>query len=147
MDSRIKLRLTSGKCWRRHVKSFLMHIIELYFLQKYRNLSGFLLLQGSHQKDKKKKKDKKGSKNVSVKKEIQPKKSPAPVQLLSTDEDYKLSSPNVEEDEDDKEDTSEVTTTIDVDMLNSLTGQPVPEDELLFAVPVIAPYNAIVNYK
>lgn len=35
----------------------------------------------------------------------------------------------------------------DVNMLDSLTGQPLPEDELLFAVPVVAPYNALVNYK
>uniref|UniRef100_A0A1B6MPX6 NFACT RNA-binding domain-containing protein n=1 Tax=Graphocephala atropunctata TaxID=36148 RepID=A0A1B6MPX6_9HEMI len=35
----------------------------------------------------------------------------------------------------------------DVDMLDSLTGLPLPEDELLFAVPVVAPYNTLVNYK
>ncbi|XP_076637821.1 nuclear export mediator factor NEMF homolog Clbn [Colletes latitarsis] len=35
----------------------------------------------------------------------------------------------------------------EVDMLNQLTGKPVTEDELLFAVPVVAPYNAILNYK
>ena len=35
----------------------------------------------------------------------------------------------------------------DVNMLDSLTGQPLPEDELLFAVPVVAPYNALANYK
>lgn len=35
----------------------------------------------------------------------------------------------------------------DVDMLESLTGCPVGEDELLFAVPVIAPYQALLNYK
>ncbi|XP_034933675.1 nuclear export mediator factor NEMF [Chelonus insularis] len=35
----------------------------------------------------------------------------------------------------------------EVDMLNQLTGKPVEEDELLFAVPVVAPYNAVLNYK
>ncbi|CAK9822472.1 Ribosome quality control complex subunit NEMF homolog [Anthophora retusa] len=35
----------------------------------------------------------------------------------------------------------------EVDMLDQLTGKPVTEDELLFAVPVIAPYNTILNYK
>lgn len=35
----------------------------------------------------------------------------------------------------------------DTDMLNSLTGLPVDEDELLFALPVVAPYNALHNYK
>ncbi|XP_076234474.1 nuclear export mediator factor NEMF homolog Clbn [Calliopsis andreniformis] len=34
-----------------------------------------------------------------------------------------------------------------VDMLDQLTGKPVVEDELLFAVPVIAPYNTLLNYK
>lgn len=35
----------------------------------------------------------------------------------------------------------------DVDMIDALTGIPHPEDELLFAVPVIAPYNTLSNYK
>lgn len=35
----------------------------------------------------------------------------------------------------------------DVDMLDSLTGCPVDEDEILFAVPVVAPYQALQNYK
>lgn len=34
-----------------------------------------------------------------------------------------------------------------VDMLDTLTGLPVGEDELLFAVPVVAPYNTLSNYK
>lgn len=35
----------------------------------------------------------------------------------------------------------------DVEMLDSLTGIPHEEDELLFAVPVIAPYQTLQNYK
>nr|XP_033338960.1 nuclear export mediator factor NEMF homolog [Megalopta genalis] len=35
----------------------------------------------------------------------------------------------------------------EVDMLDQLTGKPVFEDELLFAVPVVAPYNTLLNYK
>ncbi|XP_012286899.1 nuclear export mediator factor NEMF homolog [Orussus abietinus] len=35
----------------------------------------------------------------------------------------------------------------DVDMLDQLTGKPVQEDELLFAVPVVAPYNTLQSYK
>ncbi|XP_058465012.1 ribosome quality control complex subunit NEMF homolog [Malaya genurostris] len=35
----------------------------------------------------------------------------------------------------------------DVDMLDSMTGQPMEEDELLFAIPVVAPYQALQNYK
>jgi hypothetical protein len=40
-----------------------------------------------------------------------------------------------------------VTVAADVDMLESLTGMPVPEDELLFAIPVVAPYSTLLNYK
>ncbi|XP_033735846.1 nuclear export mediator factor Nemf-like [Pecten maximus] len=35
----------------------------------------------------------------------------------------------------------------DLQMLDSLTGIPVLEDELLYAIPVCAPYNCLVNYK
>ncbi|KZC06563.1 Nuclear export mediator factor NEMF like protein [Dufourea novaeangliae] len=35
----------------------------------------------------------------------------------------------------------------EVDMLDQLTGKPVTEDELLFAIPVVAPYNTVLNYK
>uniref|UniRef100_A0A2M4BBL0 Putative rna-binding protein n=1 Tax=Anopheles marajoara TaxID=58244 RepID=A0A2M4BBL0_9DIPT len=35
----------------------------------------------------------------------------------------------------------------DLDMLDALTGQPLEEDELLFAVPVVAPYQSLHNYK
>lgn len=35
----------------------------------------------------------------------------------------------------------------DVDMLDSLTGCPIDDDELLFAVPVVAPYQALQHYK
>ncbi|CAH0728636.1 unnamed protein product, partial [Brenthis ino] len=35
----------------------------------------------------------------------------------------------------------------DTEMLCQLTGNPFPEDELLFAVPVVAPYSAVLNYK
>jgi predicted ribosome quality control (RQC) complex YloA/Tae2 family protein len=35
----------------------------------------------------------------------------------------------------------------ELDMINSLTGVPFAEDELLFAVPVVAPYNTLANYK
>ncbi|XP_078313249.1 ribosome quality control complex subunit NEMF-like isoform X1 [Crassostrea virginica] len=35
----------------------------------------------------------------------------------------------------------------DVMMLDSLTGCPVMEDELLYAIPVCAPYSTMLNYK
>lgn len=45
------------------------------------------------------------------------------------------------------EDADEVPVGGDVDILNSLTGQPHEGDELLFAIPVVAPYQALQNYK
>lgn len=53
---------------------------------------------------------------------------------------------NKEYNEDGVED-DEPTVQADVDMLDALTGIPFHEDELLFAVPVIAPYNTLSNYK
>lgn len=35
----------------------------------------------------------------------------------------------------------------ELDMLESLTGLPVDDDELLFAIPVVAPYQTLHNYK
>lgn len=46
-----------------------------------------------------------------------------------------------------QEDFDEAPAADEVDMLDSLTGLPVDEDELLFAIPVIAPYQALQNYK
>ncbi|XP_017020712.1 ribosome quality control complex subunit NEMF homolog [Drosophila kikkawai] len=45
------------------------------------------------------------------------------------------------------DDADEVPAGGDVDILNSLTGQPHEGDELLFAIPVVAPYQALQNYK
>ncbi|KAH8358670.1 hypothetical protein KR093_001675 [Drosophila rubida] len=36
---------------------------------------------------------------------------------------------------------------VDADLLDSLTGQPLEDDELLFAIPVVAPYQALQQYK
>ncbi|WAR18853.1 NEMF-like protein [Mya arenaria] len=49
--------------------------------------------------------------------------------------------------EEDKIEEEVNTGTEDVQTLNSLTGIPMLEDELLFAVPVCAPYNALTNFK
>uniref|UniRef100_A0A8D8LLF6 Nuclear export mediator factor NEMF homolog n=2 Tax=Cacopsylla melanoneura TaxID=428564 RepID=A0A8D8LLF6_9HEMI len=51
------------------------------------------------------------------------------------------------EDGEEVEVENEPVVSAEVDMLDSLTGQPCNEDELLFAVPVIAPYVTLTNYK
>jgi hypothetical protein len=35
----------------------------------------------------------------------------------------------------------------ETELLAQLTGRPEPEDELLFCVPVVAPYSALHDYK
>ncbi|XP_015585729.1 nuclear export mediator factor NEMF homolog [Cephus cinctus] len=48
---------------------------------------------------------------------------------------------------DDNAEEEDVGPAPEIDMLNQLTGKPIAEDELLFAVPVVAPYNTLLNYK
>ncbi|XP_071079995.1 ribosome quality control complex subunit NEMF-like [Haliotis cracherodii] len=51
-------------------------------------------------------------------------------------------------DDDDIDEDKEATQQAeDIQILNSLTGCPVTEDELLYAIPVCAPYNTLTNYK
>ncbi|XP_068153525.1 ribosome quality control complex subunit NEMF homolog [Drosophila tropicalis] len=45
------------------------------------------------------------------------------------------------------DDNEDMPTGADVEMLNTLTGQPLEDDELLFAIPVVAPYQALQQYK
>ncbi|XP_064538835.1 ribosome quality control complex subunit NEMF homolog isoform X1 [Drosophila montana] len=45
------------------------------------------------------------------------------------------------------EENDECPVTTDADLLDSLTGVPFDDDELLFAIPVVAPYQALQQYK
>ena len=38
-------------------------------------------------------------------------------------------------------------TSNDTDILSAMTGIPLTEDELLYAVPVVAPYSTLMPYK
>ncbi|XP_033164797.1 nuclear export mediator factor NEMF homolog [Drosophila mauritiana] len=73
--------------------------------------------------------DKVVEKSESTKEYVKPEKSAAPKNPVELD------------------DADEVPVGGDVDLLNSLTGQPHEGDELLFAIPVVAPYQALQNYK
>ncbi|XP_043652412.1 nuclear export mediator factor NEMF homolog [Drosophila teissieri] len=73
--------------------------------------------------------DKVVEKSESTKEYVKPEKSAAPKNQVELD------------------DGDEVPVGGDVDVLNSLTGQPHDGDELLFAIPVVAPYQALQNYK
>ncbi|XP_053613613.1 ribosome quality control complex subunit NEMF homolog isoform X2 [Plodia interpunctella] len=65
---------------------------------------------------------------------------PAPV-ILEADSDADDPEPEVEQSE-----GGAAADGVD-ELLSQLTGSPLPEDELLFAVPVVAPYSALTNYK
>merc|ERR1719474_275219 len=43
--------------------------------------------------------------------------------------------------------TNAIKVSDEVDMIDALTGIPIAEDELMFAVTMIGPYNAMPNYK
>lgn len=45
------------------------------------------------------------------------------------------------------DDVEEIFASDEVDMLETLTGCPVDEDELLFVIPVVAPYQTLTSYK
>ncbi|KFV66627.1 Nuclear export mediator factor Nemf, partial [Dryobates pubescens] len=57
--------------------------------------------------------------------------------------------PDMEEQQDEKEEQDQDQPGVEEGeaLLDSLTGQPHPEDILLFAVPICAPYTAMTNYK
>ncbi|NXY46291.1 NEMF factor, partial [Ceuthmochares aereus] len=62
---------------------------------------------------------------------------------------HKSQDPALEEQQDEKEEQDQDQPGAEEGeaLLDSLTGQPHPEDILLFAVPICAPYTAMTNYK
>ncbi|XP_071413272.1 ribosome quality control complex subunit NEMF isoform X2 [Pithys albifrons albifrons] len=61
---------------------------------------------------------------------------------------HEAQDPALEEQEEKEEQDQEQPGVEDAEaLLDSLTGQPHPEDILLFAVPICAPYTAMTNYK
>ncbi|KAM4899527.1 ribosome quality control complex subunit NEMF [Sylvia borin] len=107
---------------------------------------------GSNREDKGKKGKKGKTKEETAKKQQQkPKpqrrgggKEPLPAGILHEAQEPGLDELQEEKEEQDQEqpglEDSEA-------LLDSLTGQPHPEDILLFAVPICAPYTAMTNYK
>ncbi|KAM6131338.1 LOW QUALITY PROTEIN: ribosome quality control complex subunit NEMF [Pterocles gutturalis] len=62
---------------------------------------------------------------------------------------HEAQDPALEEQQDEKEEQDQDQPGVEEGeaLLDSLTGQPHPEDILLFAVPICAPYTAMTNYK
>lgn len=111
---------------------------------------------GSNKETKKSKGGKKGSK-IEVKSKIQHNTKPSPNSTSHSKSDGKDSgtfegdkdnhSKQVakEEEEGEEEETEKVPD--DLSIVNALTALPVAEDELLYAVPVCAPYATMANFK
>ncbi|UYV72413.1 NEMF [Cordylochernes scorpioides] len=75
-------------------------------------------------------------------------KNKAPAGICIHTEAEPVEEPKKEEDEDsDQEVLEEKETREDDKLLNSLTGCPVPDDTLMYALPVCAPYSCLLNYK
>ncbi|KAL1514040.1 hypothetical protein ABEB36_003364 [Hypothenemus hampei] len=116
---------------KRGQKSKLKKIKEKYRDQddEERQIRMDILQSSGMQKDlRKSKKGAKEQQNKHLKREP---RVPKPLEPKETNEDY----------------DDEPTAQAEVDMIDSLTGTPLEGDELLFAVPVIAPYNTLTNYK
>lgn len=96
---------------------------------------------GKEKESKKNKKNKKGKGGANV----------LPYQLNTAPKEKKpppkAKQPDVPADNEDEEEDKAPVVNDETDMLDTLTGLPLPEDELLFAVPVVAPYSTILNYK
>ncbi|VVC25344.1 Hypothetical protein CINCED_3A005228, partial [Cinara cedri] len=120
------------------------------------------LLQSSMNEDKKlkraKKKDKKNKKSIDIKNKASKNKHilTKPLSIVKEiptesvifedpKESNKESKGNGSSDDDDTD--KQLTDLSEIQILDSLTGIPNAEDELLFAVPVVAPYSALTNYK
>ncbi|NXP40247.1 NEMF factor, partial [Leiothrix lutea] len=71
-------------------------------------------------------------------------KEPLPAGIL-----HEAQEPGLEELQEEKEEQDQEQPGLEDSeaLLDSLTGQPHPEDILLFAVPICAPYTAMTNYK
>uniref|UniRef100_A0A1I7U324 NFACT-R_1 domain-containing protein n=1 Tax=Caenorhabditis tropicalis TaxID=1561998 RepID=A0A1I7U324_9PELO len=76
-----------------------------------------------------------------VKEEVKS-EAPKPEEKRPEKVEKKVEEEQEEAEEEDKEASAE-----EITLLSSLTAQPLDEDTLLFAVPVVAPYSALSTYK
>jgi len=98
-----------------------------------RELRMQLLQSQGKGKEDKKNKNKKGMEQLYGKSKVKEKRPPP--------------KPRAETNADNNVDDEKVVVNDEIDMLDSLTGIPHDEDELLFVVPVCAPYSTLNNYK
>lgn len=98
------------------------------------------LLQAASKMKESKKAQKKAEKPGKSKSQQRANKIPLPAPLI-------LEAESEEELEPDPEGEQQPGPDADSEMLQQLTGSPFADDELLFAVPVVAPYSALNHYK
>ncbi|KAJ7989276.1 hypothetical protein DPEC_G00317800 [Dallia pectoralis] len=143
---------------KRHQKNKLKKIKDKYKDQDEEDRELMMKLLGSagSAKEEKPKKGKKGKvKDEHARKSVPkpaPKISPPEVILKRSDggeEEVLVGEEGVSPEQDDKEGDDQDNPGAEEaeNLLNTLTGQPHPDDVLLFAVPVCAPYTALNNYK
>lgn len=102
-------------------------------------------VQHGNRQNQEKSTDQKNQKNMKPKEE----KEITDIDLESQDTQSKQSEnekKTLDEDEGDEEDDS-VQLADDINIINSLTAIPMAEDEILYAVPVCAPYTTMTNYR
>ncbi|XP_057315018.1 ribosome quality control complex subunit NEMF-like [Hydractinia symbiolongicarpus] len=102
----------------------------------------------SHEPGKKKEKQKQVNKKQPIKQQL---KIAAPTvnapNILHQPDDQPLNEKNKNEAEDEKDDIVEEFDKEHTTILDSLTGCPVEDDVLLYAIPLCAPYTCMTNYK
>lgn len=85
-----------------------------------------------------------GNKKIVIKPLTVLKELPIESIILEGQDELKKKTEDIENSEDDEDKSTDPS---EIQMLDSLTGVPYADDELLFAVPVVAPYSALTNYK
>ncbi|XP_077394713.1 ribosome quality control complex subunit NEMF [Festucalex cinctus] len=139
---------------KRGQKNKLKKIKEKYKDQDEEDRELMMQLLGSAGASKEEKDKGKKGKKAKGKEEAPKKPPPKPRQLVTTvkkpeqmtNEDEEAASAEQDDKEDDVDPDNPGAEEAE-NLLTSLTGQPHPEDVLMFAVPVCAPYSALSNYK
>uniref|UniRef100_A0A1A8BUI8 Ribosome quality control complex subunit NEMF n=1 Tax=Nothobranchius kadleci TaxID=1051664 RepID=A0A1A8BUI8_NOTKA len=142
---------------KRGQKNKLKKIKEKYKDQDEEDRELMMQLLGSAGSSKEKEKGKKGKKGKGKEEPVRkpapqkPQQKPQSVAESRTGEEERQPGEEggaaEQEDKEDEVDQDNPGAEEAENLLTSLTGQPHPEDVLLFAVPVCAPYTALSNYK
>lgn len=155
-DQNTSKNVAAGQPMKRGQKSKMKKMKEKYKDQddEDRELIMKLLASAGSNKEEKGKKGKKGkTKDEPVKKNPQkPRGGQRVLDVVKEIPSLQTSTPDlqdfaVDEPHDDKEEHDLDQQGNEENLFDSLTGQPHPEDVLMFAIPICAPYTIMTNYK